>query len=190
MFEKQLGLTVSVAKSVVVASKPSVAAKIVKRSKAKKLSPTRHAKLLGTGAGGGRRRTTAVVRTRLRAFKSSMARMWKLKKAGANTKLMTRAAGTATVGYGIEVQGASDAMLKNQRSVISRAAAPQSGGRNPTRNLCAIDGSTGTMDPLFDAHVLPVKHWALAWWESWADTSTLEAAHNNAKQKLRDSSIG
>ena len=47
-----------------------------------------------------------------------------------------------------------------------------------------LDGTSGTLDPAFDAHALLVKHWAQAWWESWVDNSDLETAYANVKKKV------
>ena len=60
--------------------------------------------------------------------------------------------------------------------MLARAAAPEGGGKNPAKTLYASDGANGTLDPSFDAHILPMKHWALAWWETWADPAQLEKA--------------
>ena len=45
------------------------------------------------------------------------------------------------------------------------------------KTLYALDGSNGTLDPSFDAHVVPIMHWSLAWWEKWADPSQLGKAY-------------
>ena len=67
-------------------------------------------------------------------------------------------------------------MLSDRRSVLARAAAPAGGGKTPLKVLYALDGASGTLDPSFDAHILPAKHWALAWWERWVDADQLERA--------------
>ena len=114
---------------------------------------------------------------RLQVFKGKLKRMWALRQNGANTRQMTRAAGTSSICYGDDVQGVSDSVLKDRRSTLARAAAPAGKGKNPIKTLYAIDGSSGTLDPAFDAHALPVKHWALAWWESWADPDRMQRAY-------------
>ena len=40
------------------------------------------------------------------------------------------------------------------------------------------------MDPAFDAHVLPVKFWSLAVWESWIDANKMTATIANVRDKL------
>jgi hypothetical protein len=49
--------------------------------------------------------------------------------------------------------------LGTTRSRVATAAAPQ---------------ASGTLDPAFDAHVMPLKHWATAWWEGWNDEPSLD----------------
>ena len=50
--------------------------------------------------------------------------------------------------------------------------------------LIIMDGPFGTMDPSFDAHGLPVKHWAMAWWDDWVPEASLTAAFTAAKAKF------
>ena len=67
IFESQLRLNVSRTKSVVVASRRVIAREIAKRSKARALKHVRAAKLLGTAAAGGRKRSTRVASARLKS---------------------------------------------------------------------------------------------------------------------------
>ena len=85
----------------------------------------------------------------------------------ANTQLMTRTAATSAMVYGADVQGISNTLLTQQTSTIARLSAPEGGGKNPIKTLYLLDGPNGSLDPTFDAHALPVKHWAMAWWQSW-----------------------
>ena len=41
------------------------------------------------------------------------------------------------------------------------------------------------LDPAIVAHVLPIKHWAIAWWEGWQTSASLDAAWEAACVKLR-----
>ena len=66
--------------------------------------------------------------------------------------------------------------------MLARASAPSGGGKNPLKVMYALDGASGTLDPSFDAHVLPVKRWALAWWEVWAGPHQLEKASTHRIQ--------
>ena len=86
--------------------------------------------------------------------------------------------------YGVEVSGVADAMQQQGRSVAARAAAPAGGGKNPDIVLYILDGAAGAMDPAFDAHVLPVKHWALAWWEHWFAHEFLDLVYRAACARL------
>ena len=74
--------------------------------------------------------------------------------------------------------------LDTVRSKVAKAAAPEAGGKNPDLLLATLDGQHGTLDPAFEAHGLPIKHWALAWWESWATPKQLGDAFNGAVDKL------
>ena len=86
---------------------------------------------------------------------------------------MVRSAGAPSFFYGVESVGVADTMLQQGRSAVARVAAPSAAGKNPDIVLYLLDGATGTMDPAFDAHVLPVKYWALVWWEIWFDHQLL-----------------
>ena len=48
----------------------------------------------------------------------------------------------------------------------------------------AVDGTSGMGDPAFEAHVGPVKYWALAFWEGWFPQEDLTRAIENARAKL------
>ena len=87
--------------------------------------------------------------------------------------------------YGCEVLGVSDTALQTTRStVVAAAAAPEAGGKNPDINLLVLDGPAGTLDPAFHAHLAPLKHWALAWWEGWFSKKQMEHAFTEASLKL------
>ena len=70
------------------------------------------------------------------------------------------------------------------RSCIARAAAPEGGGKNPDLTLYYLDADNGTLDPAFDAHILPIKFWCMAIWEQWIDSGTLTKAIRNVRCKL------
>ena len=86
--------------------------------------------------------------------------------------------------YGVEVVGVADSQLQRTRSAIARAASPEGVGKNPDLVLWALDGCKGTMDPAFDAHVLPIKSWALATWQRWRPHAMLARASRTAGAKL------
>ena len=89
---------------------------------------------------------------------------------------MARAAATPSIMYGVETMGISDTALPQARSKVAAAAAPKAGGKNPDLTLHTLDGAYGTLDPAFDAHVLPIVRYATAWWEQWQSHSALTAA--------------
>ncbi len=86
--------------------------------------------------------------------------------------------------YGVETIGMADSQLQTTRGVIARAAAPAGGGKSVDHTLSAIDGASGTLDPAFDAHVLPIQTWATAWWERWRSVATMPQALAEAILKL------
>eukprot|EP00974_Lingulodinium_polyedra_P035801 3436301-Lingulodinium_polyedra.AAC.1 len=36
-----------------------------------------------------------------------------------------------------------------------------------------VVNTSGTADPAFNANVLPIRYWSLAWWETWRPHSTM-----------------
>jgi hypothetical protein len=164
ILQDELRLEVSAKKIKIVSSRPKLARIAVACMLTKKARAASHAKLLGTGVVGGKRRSTRVMKTRLHEFSKNIARFHAMRTAKLNVKQMVRAAGTPALLYGVEVVGLSDTALATTRSRVACAAAPQAGGKNPDLTLYALDGSTGTLDPAFDSHILPIKYWAMAWW--------------------------
>ena len=182
--ENGLCMEVSAKKSKVLAGRAMVAEAVAAGVGSKKLTATTHAKLLGTDSVGGRRRSTATLQKRIRSFNCTVPRLHALLRAGVNTKQMVRAAGTPAILYGCEVMGVSDTCLLDIRRKVAAAAAPEAGGKNPERTLYALDGSDGTLDPAFEAHASPIKHWALAWWEHWFTPPQLAEAFAEATAKM------
>ncbi len=182
VLEGDLGLEVSTKKSVVLASRPSLAAAAA--GTMAKVKATRHAKLLGTCAVGGRRRSVRTVRVRMHAFTKTIRRYHAMRRAGVNARQMVRAAGTPAIMYGVDTAGISDSALLVARASVARAAAPQAGGKNPDLTLHTLDGTRGTLDPAFNAHVSVLKQWAQAWWEEWYGAEDLELAFQAASLRL------
>ena len=125
-----------------------------------------------------------MAKARLKKLRACAGRMWVLRKQGANTKLMTRSAGTQAITYGPDTQGVSSSLLDQQISTIARLASPEGGGKNPLKALYVLDGRSGTMDPTFSAHTLPLLHWTTARWEKWVPEESMAAAYQHAKSKL------
>ena len=184
VLQGELRLEVSQKKSKVVAGRDKLAIAAAALMRTKRVKAAAHAKLLGTGVLGGRRRSTYVMRVRLHAFTKTIVRFHVMRSAGVNAKQMVRAAGSPAMLYGVEVVGLSDTALQTTRSRTAAAAAPQAGGKNPDLTLYALDGSSGSLDPAFDSHLMPLKHWALAWWEAWFEPEELNEAFQVAGLKL------
>jgi len=177
-------MQVHVKKSVVTASRFSLANATARATRTQCLTPTRQAKMLGVSAGGGRRRAVKHLRVRTTAFKKRIPRIHSLRRIGINASTLTRLAGTPMVTYGVEVCGMSESHLQDSRSSVARAAAPAGRGKNIDIVLAMLDGASGTLDPAFDAHARPVLAWAMAWWQSWQSPAELESAVAKAVLKL------
>jgi len=182
--ENWLFMQVSAKKSKVLASKVSIAVAVTRGVKSGKVSPSVHAKLLGTDSVGGGRRSTGAFQQRLHKFVEAIPRIKSLRKVGVNSVQMVRSIGPPAILYGCETMGVSDSALSTTRSKVAVAAAPHAGGKNPDLTLLVLDGSSGTLDPAFDAHIGPVRYWALAWWKSWFDSSWLSEAFLGVNTRL------
>ncbi len=184
LMEDELGLEVSKKKSTTNAARWRIAASVARVSRTKKLTPIRSAKLLGTDAGGGKRRAVQVQRGRLKTLANRMPRIRMVRKHGISAMRAARAAGTPVVTYGTFITGMSMSALTAARRLIARAAAPAGAGKSLDITLHALDGRDGTLDPAFDAHVLPIQTWAPACWEHWQPTDALCSAMRHASSKI------
>jgi hypothetical protein len=184
ILQDELLLEVSAKKSGILAGRMKLALAISHRLQSQKAQPMRHGKLLGTGSTGNRRRSTYTMRVRLWAFTKTIDRYHALRGSGANVRQMVRAAGPPSILYGVETIGLADSALNTTRSRVATAAAPKAGGKNPDLTLAALDGANGCLDPAFECHIGPIKHWALAWWERWEESETLETAFQVAGLRL------
>ena len=167
VLQVRLEMEVSAKKSVAVAGRYKLATSIAKVTRTMELRHLRSTKVLGTPSGGGRRRSTHALAVRMTAFAKRVPRIQALRRAGVRTTQLVRAAGTPMVTYGVDVVGMSDSHLGRVRSQVARAAAAAAHGKSPDLIFYAADGTKGTMDAAFDAHVLPLRAWALAWWQQW-----------------------
>ena len=50
--------------------------------------------------------------------------------------------------------------------------------------LLVIDGTSGTLDPAFEAHAPVIRHWALAVWDQWFLVSHMQETLSIARHKL------
>ena len=71
---------------------------------------------------------------------------------------------------------------------LSQRWRPPNAGKNPDLALYALDAVGSHIDPAFDAHILPLKQWATAWWESWIDHAVLFQAWEAAERRLHERS--
>ena len=77
-------------------------------------------------------------------------------------------------------------MLSYARGSTARAAAPKADGKSADFIFYAVDGPTGTVDPAFGAHVLPLKAWASAIWLGWCDRRLIADCFKLAYTHLGD----
>ena len=183
-FEDVLQMEVSAKKSVAVGSSLKIADKIIKAMQSFKVSAAKTGKGLGVGTIGGRRRYVAVLKDRLTAFQHKVKRVQTLRKSGVSAIMLTRAAGTASITYGSECCGMSDSHLQQCRASVANAISPPTRGKLHEAVLYSADSAGGRVDPAFEAHAQPIKHWALAWWEKWRNDDELELSHHQATVKL------
>jgi len=108
-----------------------------------------------------------------------------VRKLGVSTVAMARMAATPTIAYGCDIVGMSDTHLQAARVAVATSAAPSSGGKTPDIILFALDVAGGSLDPIFSATVLLIKHWALAWWDGWTPQKDLMVAMEWAIAKLK-----
>ncbi len=182
--EEILLLEVSTKKSMVVASSYKMACNASVSAKSKVLGAKRAAKLLGTGTNGGRRRSVSFLKARMTAFKKRAPRIQRLRRAGVSSVRITRAAGTPMITYGVETTGMANTHLTQARRAIAHAVAAEAGGKNFELVLYTADGPYGTLDPAFDAHVVPLFMWAMAHWQRWQPHLALQEAADHAKDKV------
>ena len=183
--EVDLEMEVSESKSVVVCSSVRLALNIQARTSMHKVSVVRTAKILGAPHGGGARRCVKPLRSRINVFRDKIDNIQAVRAVGVHTHTIVRAAGTPAITYGVEVMGMSDTHLEDARRSIAQAAAPERGGKDYNLVLYVLDGLRGTLDPAFDAHVLPVLFYCQCWWEQWHDTTYISQSFNDATAKLQ-----
>ena len=119
-------------------------------------------------------------KVRLQVFNKRAARIARLQRAGICAARVVRAAGTPMVMYGVDTIGMSGTDLLAARRTIARTVCPEAGGKHYEVALHVVDGARGTVDPIFDAHGLPIWMWALAHWEGWLPHAALDKAVRQA----------
>ena len=103
-----------------------------------------------------------VLKERLKKFRARVPRIRQLRSHGVNAILLTQAAGSPMITYGVEASGYSDSMLEQARRTTATAVAALGGGENYEAVLHVADAGGSTVDPAFAAHSLPMKMWSLA----------------------------
>ena len=83
--------------------------------------------------------------------------------------------------YGVDTSGMFCTNIRWARCAAARTVAVIGGGKGNDASLFAADAATGTVDHTFDAHVLPLKILAMAWWQSWQSEAALDAAVRRAQ---------
>jgi len=184
--ENVLRLEVSVLKSVASGSSFSLARRTARMSISRKLTAVRAAKLLGTPAAGGRRRCTAPQRARVRKVRGKAKRLKMTGMKVSHARTMVRSAGTPAISYGWDAVGVSDSALRVSRSLIASMLSSSEGGKNPDAVLMVTDSAGGSIDPAYDAHCLPIKHWATAYWERWQPGQLLAQSFEAAAVRVAD----
>ena len=184
ILQKEMGFTVSLKKSVVVASTPVAAVATALLCKEQCLTAVKRAKLLGTDTTAGAKRSTYALKTRKTQFKKRNAKLQMLRKLGVNTAAMAQASAAATMTYGGENIGIADTMLHDMRSITAKVSVGPTAGKSVGRSLYAVDGAHGTIDPAFAAHLGPIVAWANAWWEKWEVPSDLQRTFKDAKARI------
>jgi len=88
----------------------------------------------------------------------------------------------------MDVIGMADSHLRSCRCAVAKAVAPEAGGKQHELILYTADGASGTLDPAFDAHALPLYMWAMAHWHQWLPLQCLHESIVNAQSKVLDGS--
>ena len=163
-------LEVSVKKSVVLSSHPSVARRIAcvrDRRGVRILRKVGRAKMLGCGTAGGRRRATHVQQHRLKATKDRLPRLRTLRRFGVPVARWQCTAGGPASQYGAETLGVADSVLHHQRVFAAAAISAPGAGKNTDAVLWLADAQGIAADPAFSAHELPAIALARALWDGW-----------------------
>ena len=137
------------------------------------------------GKCGGKKRCVAHLVKRTDTFRKKVPRLLALRRSGIQVAKMTRTLGPPALTFGTEICGMADRHLQATRGVIARAASPLTSGRNVDLALLLLDGATGTVDPAFAVHALPIVSCARAIWSSWCPHGSLATSFRSAQARLR-----
>ena len=150
----------------------------------KKIKAVKVARLLGTTTRAGARRAVSSLRVRKAQFAKRIQKVQLLRKIRVNIAAMPEAAAATSMLYGGDCCGTGDNMLEEVRRATAKICVGDAGGKSMVRSLCAVDGSSGTANPAFLAHLNPIVALSKAWWEAWVDHDCLSSAHERARAKL------
>ena len=140
---------------------------------------------LGTGLGAGTRRNATQARKRLKAFVASRSRFKMLKASRVRADRLLRTGGNASMIFGQNPAGVSNALLADQRRAAASATRLRTCGADLDLTLMMADAkSKGAADPAFAAHVGVLHMWALAVWEEWAPGPVLQIVMSDAQKRL------
>ena len=166
-FEDLHKMRLSITKSCFISSSQPIATRAASLTRCRGIKGVGRGKMLGYETTAGRGRVTSGIKKRISKFKVKANRIKKLRGTGINVKAITRATGMPAMAYGLDATGASDSMLATIRRTVAHATTPSTAGGNLDCTLMAMDGAAGRLDPVFDAHALPIMTWARAVFCGW-----------------------
>ena len=146
------GLEVSVQKSVVLSSHPSLARKIARtrgHNGKRPLHSADRAKMLGCGTAGGRRRAIHVQQHRLKHARDCLPRVQRLRRAGVPTARWQRTAGNPALQYGADTIGVADSVLHRQCTLAAGMVSAPGAGKQLDAVLWLADAAGHTTDTAF-----------------------------------------
>ena len=185
-FIHDTGQELSKKKSVCTASTKELGDELCRRWQALGITFCAKVKALGTGLAAGIRRNSTVQWNRLVKYRARLPRFRSLRKVGIDTARLVRT-GKSAMTYGPAISGVPPSLLDAQRRTAAAAAAPGAGtgGQNLDLALLIADGNgSGRADPAFDAHMIPIGEWAMAVWEEWLPTASLQRLVDDATLRL------
>ena len=142
-------------------------------------------KSLGVGMASGARRNVKVQASRFRTFAARLRNYAKLQRSRVATARIIRTGGKATMTYGDDVAGVSDAALLSRRRAVAAAVSTSTHGRDLELALILTDSTEKQhIDPAYDAHLLPIGRWAEAVYMAWCPLPLLRASVARAIARL------
>ena len=108
------------------------------KTRTKALRPVKHAKLLGMGLAGGKKRTVRIQNKRIDAFASKIRRIQAIRRQGVSAVQYVQAAGVPAMMYGVECSGIADSSLKQVVGLAASAITPPARGKNARLSMHAV----------------------------------------------------